>query len=68
MIPLVPDVEGYDWRYDDVEVDDLGECVEGIELEAGARLELEDEGARAETADDEIGRAVEEMELEDEGG
>ncbi len=69
MIPsLVTDLEAIDWLYDDIarEMDDL--ALEGIELEpdAGARLELEDEGGHA-SADDDIGRAVEEMELHDEG-
>ncbi len=70
MFPsLVPDVEGIDWMYDDVarELDDL--ALEGMELEpdAGARVELEDEGGRAGSADDEIARAMEEIELQDEG-
>lgn len=68
MIPsLVTDFEGIDWTYEDVarEMDDL--TLEGVELEvdAGARTELDDEGGRV--ADDEIARAVEEMELHDEG-
>ena len=70
MIPsLVPDIEGIDWTYDDVarEMDDIG-MLDELGPDAGARLELEDEGARIGhlAGDDDIGRAVEEMELQDE--
>lgn len=69
MIPLVADPEGIDWTYEDIarEMDDLGMQEMEIELDSGARLELEDEGARAQGADDDIARAVEEIELHDEG-
>jgi hypothetical protein len=70
MIPsLVPDIEGIDWTYDDVarEMDDLALGGMEYELDAGARLELEDEGARVESPDDDIARAAEDIELHDEG-
>ena len=73
MIPsLVPDIEGIDWTYDDVarEMDDIAmEGLDVFEPDAGARMELEDEGARAGdlgVPDDDIGRAIEEIELHDE--
>jgi hypothetical protein len=63
IAPRVADVEGVDWTYDDVarelqelEVDD----VDGIALESAAGPSREDEAA-----DDEIGRASEELQSDE---